>query len=60
MEASQEPEPSPEPVFDRVFLDAEVIEIHIQNGRPVPAEKAKIIWLMNQVLDNPETTQGGW
>lgn len=60
MENPQESEPSPKPNADRVFLDPEIIEIHLHNGRPVQAEKALIIWLMNRVIDNPETTEGGW
>lgn len=60
MEASQEPQPPSKLEPDRVFLDPEIIEAHLQNGRPISAEKAKVIWLMNQVFDNPETTDGGW
>lgn len=66
MEASQQPEPEPAPrikrLADHVFLDPEVVEIHLQNNEPIAREKARIIWLMNHGMNDidPETTNGGW
>lgn len=57
MEASPEPRPSKSDTF---FLEQKIIEQHLLSGEPVEFEKARLIWLMNQVIDSPETTDGGW
>lgn len=55
MEASPDSAPSePGPIF----LSSETVENHVQNGQPVPKEKARLIYVMNHLIRNWDNDMG--
>lgn len=57
MEGLPPQEPRPRKA-DTIRLDPEVVELHLQAGDPIPAEKARMIGLMKRHVDEFDPEHG--